>query len=57
MAAVHLTIILCHLNIVYHANMDKVCRSFLTTKLDLFKALSSYNSVRNHVFHAQRIVV
>ena len=27
------------------------------TKLDLFKALSSYNFVRKNVYHAQRIVV
>ena len=36
--------------------MDKVCKSFLPTKLHLFKALSSKNSLRNHVYHAQRIV-
>ena len=29
--------------------MDKVCKSFLPTKLDLSKALSSYNSARNNV--------
>ena len=27
------------------------------TKLDVFKAISSYNSARNNVYHAQRIVV
>ena len=31
--------------------------SFLPTKLDLFKALSSYNSIRDNVYHKQRIVV
>ena len=33
--------------------MDKVYKSFLPTKLDLLKALSSYNSARNNVFHTQ----
>ena len=45
------------INIVDHANMNKVRKSFLPTKLDLFKASSSYNSVRNNVYHAKRIVV
>ena len=37
-------------------NMDKICKGF-PPRLDLFKALSSCNSVRNNVYHAQRIVV
>ena len=34
---------------VHHAKMEKVYKSFLPAKLDLFKALSYYNSARNSV--------
>ena len=37
--------------------MDKVCRSLPLTKVDLSKAISSDNSVRNNVYNSQRIVV
>ena len=36
--------------------MDEVCKSFLPTKFDLFKAAISNNSCRNNVQDAQRIL-